>query len=83
MAKIWCIFYGLELAKARGFRKLEIESDNFVGVSMIMGVFEISTICRSLVQKVRDILQDFDLVVLRHVHREDNFATDFFIPFCL
>ena len=67
MAEIWCIFYGLELAKARGFQKLEVESDSFVGVSMIMGRFEISTNCRFLVQKVRDTLQDFDSVVVWHV----------------
>ena len=42
IAEVWCLFYGLQLAKERGCRKLEVKSDSFVGVSMIMGHFDIS-----------------------------------------
>lgn len=42
---------------------------------------KIFTNCRSLVQKVCDILQDFYSVVVLHVHREGNFATDFLSHF--
>ena len=76
-AEIWCLLHGLQLAKNMGIRKLEVESDSFTGVSMIVGNFEVTINCRSIVRKVQSLLHEFDLVVLRHVHREGNFAADF------
>ena len=63
----WCLLHGLCLAKALSFRSLEVEIDSFIGVSIN---------CRSIVQGVRDLLLDFDLVVV-NLHREENFATAF------
>ena len=76
-AEVWCSFYGLQLDKSRGIRKLEVESDSLVGVAMILGHFEISVNCRSIIHKVRELLRNFESVVIRHVHREGNFAADF------
>ena len=41
-AEIWCLFHELQLAKNMGIRKLEVESDSFTGVSMIVGNFEVT-----------------------------------------
>ncbi|KAL1554026.1 hypothetical protein AAHA92_14631 [Salvia divinorum] len=76
-AELWCLLHGLRLAKALGFRKLEVESDSFIGISMIKGNFEVSINCRAIVQCVHNLAQDFDSVVVNHLHREGNFAADF------
>ena len=48
-----------------------------VGVAIILENFDISVNCRSIVHKVRNLLQNFESVMVRHVHIEGNFAADF------
>ena len=76
-AEIWCLFHGVQLAKKLGIRKLVVESDSVVGVAMIMGHFEVTVNCQNIVQRLRGLLQDFESVVVQHVHRDGNFAADF------
>lgn len=44
--KIRCLYHGLQFAKSLGIHKLEVESDSFVGVAMILGHIETSINCR-------------------------------------
>ncbi|XP_042051016.1 uncharacterized protein LOC121796250 [Salvia splendens] len=67
------------LAKALGFQNLKVESDSFIGISMIKGYFEVSINCRSIVPGVRDLLPDFDSSVVNHLHREREFCCGFSI----
>ena len=75
--EIWCLFHGVQLAKNLGIRKLVVESDSAVGVAMIMGHFEVTVNCQNIVRRLCGLLQDFESVVVQHVHRKDNFAADF------
>ena len=52
LAEIWCIFHGLELAKTLGIRVLEVESDNFIAVAMILGKFEVYVSCKAVVRRI-------------------------------
>ncbi|KAL1536303.1 hypothetical protein AAHA92_28978 [Salvia divinorum] len=76
LAEIWCIFHGLETAKALRIRLLEVESDNLVAVAMIIGKFEVNISCHAIVEKIRSLLLEFDSTLVRHVHREGNSDTD-------
>ena len=59
-----------------------MESDSFIGVSMIMGLNEGSINCRSIMQKVCGLFLEFDAVTIHYVHREGNYSADFFVTFC-
>ncbi|XP_047943081.1 uncharacterized protein LOC125189902 [Salvia hispanica] len=77
LVEIWCLFHGVHLAKNLGIRKLIVESNSAVEVAMMMGHFEVTVNCQNIVERLRGLLQDFESVVIQHVHREGNFAADF------
>ena len=77
LAEIWCIFHWLQLAKTLGIRGLEVNGDKFVAFATMLEKFEVSVNCKVIVGRICKLISKFDSTVVRHVHREGNFATDF------
>ncbi|KAL6198760.1 hypothetical protein ACLB2K_028549 [Fragaria x ananassa] len=75
-AEAWGLFYGIQLALSMKIPKLEIESDSAVLVNLLqnsdMDVHPLGTI----VLNCRAMMQHFDFVQIKHIHRERNMVAD-------
>ncbi|KAL6188945.1 hypothetical protein ACLB2K_040335 [Fragaria x ananassa] len=75
-AEAWGLFYGIQLALSMKIPKLETESDSDVLVNLLqnsdMDVHPLGTI----VLNCRAMMQHFDFVQIKHIHRERNMVAD-------
>ncbi|KAL6205116.1 hypothetical protein ACLB2K_022380 [Fragaria x ananassa] len=75
-AEAWGLFYGIQLAFSMKIPKLEIEFDSAVLVNLLqnsdMDVHPLGTI----VLNCRAMMQHFDFVQIKHIHRERNIVAD-------
>ena len=57
IAELWGVLEGLRCAKQMGFTTVELPVDSLVVVNIIMKGQDINLIGRSLVQRIRQLLQ--------------------------
>lgn len=75
-AELWAIFYGVQLAKDRGFDRLKVESDSMIAINFLNKDCVTSHVCYPLVRAILNICQDGMLVSWSHTLREANQVVD-------
>lgn len=72
MEELWGIFIGIKFAVQHEYRRLNVESDSKVVVEAIRDGGKKNFNNNSLVRKIRSWLDKFDVVDIKHIHREAN-----------
>jgi ribonuclease HI len=71
------VLLGMDLARRLGARRIEIRSDSELLVRQLMGQYRVKNPgLKPLYDRVRQGLDDFDAVEIRHVGREQNVEAD-------
>ena len=77
VAEYRALLLGLERARTRGAREVELIGDSELVVRQVRGEYKIKDeALRSLADEVREVLAGFDGWSIRHVRREENAAAD-------
>jgi ribonuclease HI len=68
---------GLEHARARGIRSIQVRGDSELVVKQVTGVYKVKNAAlKPLAEQVAAMLRDFDTVDVKHVYRADNARAD-------
>lgn len=77
VAEYRAMLLGLERARSRGAREVELVGDSELVVRQVRGDYRVKDeALKGLYAKVVNALADFDKWSIRHVRREDNAAAD-------
>jgi len=76
IAELWGVLEGLRCAKRMGFTAVELNVDSLVVVNIVTSGKESNASGRSLVQKIRKLLQMEWEVKVKHSYREANRCAD-------
>ena len=77
VAEYRALLLGLERARARGAREVEVVGDSELVVRQVRGEYKVKDdALRALYAKVVKALAEFDSWSIRHVRREDNAEAD-------
>lgn len=74
--EIWGVLEGLKLAAVHGFSHVELQVDSMVVVNILQGRESATAAGRCLIEKIRQIMQRFTNIRVRHVYREANICAD-------
>lgn len=68
---------GLEHARARGVRNLQVRGDSELVVKQVTGVYRVKNAAlKPLAEQVKILVGEFDHVDVKHVYRDDNARAD-------
>jgi ribonuclease HI len=68
---------GLEHARARGIRSIQVRGDSELVVKQVTGVYKVKNAAlKPLAEQVASVLRDFDNFDVKHVYRADNARAD-------
>jgi ribonuclease HI len=77
VAEYRAVLLGIELARDRGAKEIELIGDSELIVKQVNGEYRVKDAgLRPLHERVRAALADFDRWTIRHVRREHNAAAD-------
>lgn len=75
-AKPWAIFYGVKLARERGFDRLCVESDSKIAMNFLKHGCSNQHVCYPLVSAILALVQDGAQISWSHTLREANQVAD-------
>ena len=67
---------GLVAAKQKGLRRLEVEGDSKLVIDAVNGVSAPPWRLKKIIEDIRMLAQDFEVVQFKHIFREANFVAD-------
>ncbi|XP_050387311.1 uncharacterized protein LOC126803570 [Argentina anserina] len=76
VAEALALRYSLLLARDRGFRHIEVEGDSKLVIGAVNGNVKFPWKLRSLIQDIKTIANNFEVVVFKHVLRDANFVAN-------
>ncbi|KAJ1379745.1 Ribonuclease H-like superfamily [Sesbania bispinosa] len=76
MAELWAIYTAIIQGRNANMAKLWIESDSYIGVSLINRGCSDHHPCRQLVQLIRRLIIDHGQIKISHIFREANRCAD-------
>jgi len=76
VAELWGVYEGLQYARRLGFILVELNVDSLVVTKNLLDEEDVSPISRSLVQKIRRLLQMAWEVKVQHSYRDANTCAD-------
>jgi len=76
LAELWGVFYGLRIARERGFSKVELHVDSSVVVRTLQTTKDGSVVGWRLIQEIRRLLALEREVKIWHSYREENSSAD-------
>ncbi|KAF7815243.1 RNA-directed DNA polymerase [Senna tora] len=76
-AELWGMLVGLEVARKKNLRKVELEADSLTVVKLVLEGCPREHFCNNLVVRIRFVMAEFEDCRVRHIFREANFVADF------
>ena len=80
-AKLWGLFYGLDLAWKQRARDLLVEVDSKCTIQLIANTSNNHSSYSSLIHSIKELLNKNWHVCINHMHHEANFVPDFLTNF--
>ncbi|KAL9460437.1 hypothetical protein AB3S75_003611 [Citrus x aurantiifolia] len=82
-AKLWGLFYGIDLAWKLGVRNLLVEVDSKCIIDLLANTSNSPNSSLAVIQSIRRLLNRDRHVCINHIYREANFAADFLANFAM
>lgn len=80
-AKLWGLFYGLDLAWKQRIRDLLVEVNSKCSIQLIANTSNNPSSYSSLIRSIKELLNKDWHVCINHIDHEANFAVDFLTDF--
>ncbi|XP_062021172.1 uncharacterized protein LOC133737678 [Rosa rugosa] len=67
---------GLQTALLHHYSNIVVEGDSKLLIDCIQGSYEVPWRIRLMIQDIKQLAQQFEVIIFRHIYREANFVTD-------
>lgn len=74
--ELWAIYHKINIARQRGFREFEVESNSYVAINLVHDGCCITHPCSSIVQSIQEFVLKGGVFSWSHAMREANQVVD-------